>query len=781
MYIPSDKSSEEAKDRLVTNPIGTDFSENFDASLDYARKNLLSISQNWYDASNLKETYSTQYDKAKSLGVELPSYADINREVGNKADPFSPYNGGHEKAFNEGIDRLKQLDPSTDWKTYETLLGSAKQKTIADAKQARIEFEDVSSRAIGGGALGSMAGTALGVMHDPINIGLTLATAPIAFEGLAATVAGNALIGGAGEVGAQFVPGGVRDFAREQGLSEAQINEETKHGLLGATAGGGAFAGAIHGAGKGLSYVWGKIKGTNAIHANQAVNQALADPHLDPQARDDLQVIQHAQQLNDISSFGTIVTNLTDADLQVIHQNALAYENLSKAIVGHTYDPNITFKIDDADLSVLHNRIGDMDVILNEITSGNIHTNDIREVVSSLVSGNRVERFDELVAEHNFHNSQEHTISTTEHVQNNANDVARELEPSLFEKYDDLVTKRDTYKKWIDDLDNHRLDTEKGPFANEIAKLESQINDLKEQGGFHGKRNKLEARLEELTNANNEALANVFSKDSPDMAMVRKSLQETDYGIRDLTPQVNDAMGRANEYVASNPTREVTTETTAPKSDKVAEIEAAKKVIEEAKLVEQNKIEWARLYHSNQTISPSELRSLVGFNELRNRMNAGENISHEDFVDMLSPDQATKFNDLVDKNGLEVGAEKFYAKEVSRLSKDSEARLDHIAGKVDEILNDIVDSPSLSDFASRLKAQSDRLKINPVDEMKVIDKLIKDVTTEDRLEGAIYNNQDNDMVLFIGEDGKQMTAKEVLAEIDEFEKMADLVDACKFG
>lgn len=108
--------------------------------------------------------------------------------------------------------------------------------------------------------------------------------------------------------------------------------------------------------------------------------------------------------------------------------------------------------------------------------------------------------------------------------------VARNLAPETFSTYDRLQTQQDALRGQLSDLQ-----------AQRTAPLDEQIKAIQDakQGGY-GKLQSLQAKREAL-----------IAQDTPEMAEVRQKLQENDYQMRDLAPQVSSAYRDAQEQVGT--------------------------------------------------------------------------------------------------------------------------------------------------------------------------------------------------------------------------------------
>ena len=122
--------------------------------------------------------------------------------------------------------------------------------------------------------------------------------------------------------------------------------------------------------------------------------------------------------------------------------------------------------------------------------------------------------------------------------------VARQIAPETFQEYDALTQRKDTFRRWIDDLRESRDQTarESAPHADEIADLQSKLEDTTPRLA-----KKYQARLEPLIAERDAYVADKTSRDSQDMTKIRERLMETDYAMRDLAPKVSQAYRDAAE------------------------------------------------------------------------------------------------------------------------------------------------------------------------------------------------------------------------------------------
>ena len=120
--------------------------------------------------------------------------------------------------------------------------------------------------------------------------------------------------------------------------------------------------------------------------------------------------------------------------------------------------------------------------------------------------------------------------------------IARQIAPGTFNEYDTLTQRRDTYRRWLDDLsETRRQDAETtAPNADQIADLQTRLQTA------NPRMTKIyQDRLDPLLEARDAYVADQVSHDSPDMNRVRAALQQNDYRMRDLAPDVSAAYREA--------------------------------------------------------------------------------------------------------------------------------------------------------------------------------------------------------------------------------------------
>lgn len=119
--------------------------------------------------------------------------------------------------------------------------------------------------------------------------------------------------------------------------------------------------------------------------------------------------------------------------------------------------------------------------------------------------------------------------------------VARQIAPQVFERYDALEQQADTFRRWIDELGQARAEQPK------VKGLQTEID------GILGKVKGVEDRLTKTAAARLESargeLDSLMKTDTPDMARVRQELQKNDFARRDMAQDVSGAYRQAQEVM----------------------------------------------------------------------------------------------------------------------------------------------------------------------------------------------------------------------------------------
>lgn len=118
-------------------------------------------------------------------------------------------------------------------------------------------------------------------------------------------------------------------------------------------------------------------------------------------------------------------------------------------------------------------------------------------------------------------------------------ETARAIAPDVFNEYDALDTRKETFRRWIGELGELR------PQQPRVKELQAEIDNI--VGKVKGREDRLtKAAADRLKNARDE-LNGLLTTDTPDMARIRKDLLDTDIAMREMAPAVSDAYRRARE------------------------------------------------------------------------------------------------------------------------------------------------------------------------------------------------------------------------------------------
>ncbi|MGH6714575.1 MAG: hypothetical protein ACREDC_00125 [Bradyrhizobium sp.] len=125
--------------------------------------------------------------------------------------------------------------------------------------------------------------------------------------------------------------------------------------------------------------------------------------------------------------------------------------------------------------------------------------------------------------------------------------AARRIAPEAFQQFDTLSTQRDTLRAQIamQMQDIQQKAEAQAPHAAEIADLEQRLQDTTPRLA-----KKYQDRLQVLLPERNAFLSDEFTmgaltRDTPEIAALREELQQADYKMRDLSPQVTAAYQQA--------------------------------------------------------------------------------------------------------------------------------------------------------------------------------------------------------------------------------------------
>lgn len=136
--------------------------------------------------------------------------------------------------------------------------------------------------------------------------------------------------------------------------------------------------------------------------------------------------------------------------------------------------------------------------------------------------------------------------------------VVRQMEPDLFQQYDELAARRETFRNYIDQF-NNPPDEDLEALEKQRTDLEGQLSQVPTSGAG---RNLPEARRirAQIRNVQSQydalqdrrtAFAAGQGEDNVEAAIARQHLLDTDFAMRDLAPQVSAAYRRAAEAIGN--------------------------------------------------------------------------------------------------------------------------------------------------------------------------------------------------------------------------------------
>jgi hypothetical protein len=128
--------------------------------------------------------------------------------------------------------------------------------------------------------------------------------------------------------------------------------------------------------------------------------------------------------------------------------------------------------------------------------------------------------------------------------------VARNIAPDVFNKYDALQQRTETFRRWLDELRDNRTKTvtESAPQTERIDYLEARIAEANPR-----MLKKYEAELEPLRAERDAYIAENTKGDNSDMARVRQELIKSDIEMRDMAPDVSAAYREARDLMPAEP------------------------------------------------------------------------------------------------------------------------------------------------------------------------------------------------------------------------------------
>lgn len=124
-------------------------------------------------------------------------------------------------------------------------------------------------------------------------------------------------------------------------------------------------------------------------------------------------------------------------------------------------------------------------------------------------------------------------------------ELARLADPDTFRKYDALAERKQTYKRWIDEL----TEGKSNELQARIDDIDNRIFELSERMESEGGKRaaKLRKDIQALEAEKGSIIAESPASETPDMARVRAEMMKDDAKMRDLAPLVSRAYARARQ------------------------------------------------------------------------------------------------------------------------------------------------------------------------------------------------------------------------------------------
>jgi hypothetical protein len=119
--------------------------------------------------------------------------------------------------------------------------------------------------------------------------------------------------------------------------------------------------------------------------------------------------------------------------------------------------------------------------------------------------------------------------------------IFREVAPELAARREEIETRRETQRRWLDELRVSGEARIREEFDAKIAALETR----RESIDSAKRRAPLTKQIAALTAERDAAVARLASSDSPDMARVRQALLDDELKLRDMAPEISAAMREA--------------------------------------------------------------------------------------------------------------------------------------------------------------------------------------------------------------------------------------------
>lgn len=751
---PDEYSMDFVSRNLTQGAVQTHFSENADAAYEHAIKNVSFGAHKWFENNNQLDLAEEQLARMRSHNTDLPSIRDLNRENG-----FNDTTELRDK-FNNTVNELRTKEPNAEWLNYDELNSKARQKTIDEANLAEHEYKDISGRSSFGGAAGSMVGFLAGSMADPINLGVMVATAPIALESLPAAIFGNALMNTGTEAASQYIPGGQRDWARERGLTEEQIDTETKQAMLMAPVGGAVFGGLIHAGGKAVGAMVKRLSSDNPAAVRAAVDD-LKGKDLGTEANDALEVISRTQQVEDYAALNGMLSRVTGFDQTVLQRNLHQLAQINEAMARGTS----TDKINNAPIAyqALQTHIEMIDNVIRSFKEGRVE--DIDAVIK-LLPEDVQERINARTSEKQSRPLD--VLTNAEQLLKDAESLKARVERDKAIDTEQLTKMRDVSAKLQKEADDARAIVD--DLNAKKKALEQNIIDLHD-----GKYGDVQGQVSAIHNNFKEQLTAI----QKDIDAFTPELNKATTALDDFSTKLDKAERRASRDVAARQ-NVIDTQTAKQLEDARAnangvnqsEYRAAIEAFQEQRIIEANKKAYVELLLLNPKTDPATIRRVLTISEMLERRKQGEYILDNDFLYALPQKEAEVLRGLLDKADTTEGAVSHWlAKQVNKIKQEGEANIAHIRDNIEGIMDSFEAGSKPIDVVNRIVEISETVRTEPVK--------LDAIETMDKHDNIINENINTEVAHPLT--GELTNAKAIADEIDSIEWKADFIEQCSKG
>jgi hypothetical protein len=124
--------------------------------------------------------------------------------------------------------------------------------------------------------------------------------------------------------------------------------------------------------------------------------------------------------------------------------------------------------------------------------------------------------------------------------------LAREIDPQLFTKYDQLAQRNQEYRRWLGEMrpNGDKVNDMLSGLIAQVDELSDIVNNPKTKSRA---RKKAQKELDELLLSKEEQTNKILSTDTPEMAKVRREILSNDFKMREMAPLVSRAYARAQD------------------------------------------------------------------------------------------------------------------------------------------------------------------------------------------------------------------------------------------